>query len=328
MHASYLWLTPIAVVAIVSLLCFVGCNQILDLDETTAVGPYQDDVLPDVPVMYLRLQEQSPPTPVPGGTAADAMGNHDGIYERAGSPLPDDPATLSPGTGPILLQLGIGPGLVPADTTATTIRVRGGRVAVPHSPVLNAAQFTLEAIVLPEWDLSVQGRYYAVFESTNEPAGGGNQPKRLGYALYAGPADPTTPNTPYRWQLWVGNGTDFRQLKEQPPADPDNPGTLVSPRPAYLGVRFDGSAFDLFVYTADSDIDLVKCRLEPQPYVPNANDELTIGMAGRFRSLVAPFPGPPRSLYPFIGRLQEITIYDKALREERIASHAAHMFFA
>lgn len=328
MSASYLWLTPIAVVAIVSLFCFVGCNQIFDLDAVSAVGPYQDNVIPDAPAMYLRLQEQSPPTPLPGGTAEDAMGNQNGVYERAGAPLPDDPATLSPGTGPLILQVGIGPSLVPADDTATSMRVRGGRVAVPFSPSLNAAQFTLEAIVLPEWDLSIRGRYYAVMESTNEPVGGGNKPKRLGYALYAGPEDPTTPDTPYRWQLWVGSGTDFRQLKEQPPADPNNPGPLVSAAPTYLCARFDGSDFDLFVFTADHDIDTVKYHLQPQPYVPNANDELTIGMAGRFRSLVAPFPGPARSLYPFNGRMQEVAVYDKSLSEERIATHASNMFFA
>jgi hypothetical protein len=322
----HLWFTPIAVIAIVALFAFVGCGS---FGSTEAVTPkaYKDDVKDDAPVMYLRLQEQKPATAVPGGKAKDEQGSHDGIYETAGSPLTDDPATLSPAATPILLDIGIGPALLSTDAASTAIRVRGGRVTVASSPALNPVQFSFEALVQAEWNLSALGRYYAVVESTDEPPGGSNKSKKFGYALYAGPADPTTPNTPYRWQLWFGNGTTFKQLKEQPfappvPPDPPNPGPLVEAKPTYLCVTHGGGDTVLYVYTLERDLDWVKYRLVPQAYAPNTTGALTLGMARRFRSLVAPFPGPAKGLYPFVGKLQEIAIYNKALTEERITSHA------
>ena len=107
MHDWYLWLTPIAVGAIVSLLCHVGCNQIFGLDEVRLVDftRYVEEVLSDAPVMYLRLQESSPATTIPGGVAVDEMGSNNGTYERIGTVLADDPSTLSPTSGQPLLDL-------------------------------------------------------------------------------------------------------------------------------------------------------------------------------------------------------------------------------
>ena len=323
MHDWYLWLTPIAVGAIVSLLCHVGCNQIFGLDEVRLVDftRYVEEVLSDAPVMYLRLQESSPATTIPGGVAVDEMGSNNGTYERIGTVLADDPSTLSPTSGQPLLEIGIAPSVLPDGSLTTAIRVRGGRVRVPFAAAINAPQFTFEILVQPEWDLSVLGRYYAVAESTDKPATGSTNSKRRGFALYAGPSSPVSLQSPYRWQLWVGPGTDFRQLVEQPPANAGNPGPLVEVKPTYLCVTFDGSAYTLFAYSDGRDFDSVKYALIAEPYVQNINADLTIGMTQASRSLIPPFPGPNRNLYPFAGKLQEVAIYNTALKEERIVTH-------
>ena len=57
MNEWYLWLTPVAVLAIVALFVFVGCAAFTSTDAVTPRA-YHDDVTPDAPVMYLRLQEE------------------------------------------------------------------------------------------------------------------------------------------------------------------------------------------------------------------------------------------------------------------------------
>lgn len=322
----YIWATPVAVLAIVSMFCFTGCKFTAPTAEVT-VGPYADEVASDVPVMYLRLQERAPGTTVPGGTAVDQMGGHNGVYER-GPALQDIPQFLSPAASPPLIEIGVTPSLLATDDTTTALRVSAARVRVPFSPALNPPGFTLEALVQPEWDLSQQGRYYTVLESSDEPALGSTNSKRLGYAIYAGPADPTTPNTPYRWQLWVGDGNGFRQLKEQPPANPANPGPLVAAEPTYVAATFDGTDFVLWAYSAGRDMDFVKYSLVPQPYSPNTNlnSDLVIGIALARRGLVPPFPGPELPLYPFTGKLQEVAVHNTGLAETRIMSHIMSAF--
>ncbi len=325
----YLWLTPIAVGTVIALLGFVGCNLVFKLEETS-IGDftvYDETVLADAPVMYLRLQESSPGTAIPGGEAVDAVGAHPGTYERLGTALPDDPTALSPEAAPPLLEIGIAPALLPPDSLTTAMRVRAARVRVPFAAAINPPVFTFEIFVQPEWDLTALGRYYAVVESTDKPATGSNNSKQKGFAIYAGPSSPTDLQTPYRWQLWVGTGTDFRQLAEQPPANAGNPGPMVEAAPTYLCVTFDGSEYQLFAYTETRDIDSVKYRLVPEPFVANTNADMTIGMAQATRSLVPPFPGPNRNLYPFIGKMQEVVMYDKVLTEERIISHIMTAFF-
>ncbi|MEP7347548.1 MAG: hypothetical protein ABI877_19925, partial [Gemmatimonadaceae bacterium] len=274
---------------------------------------------------YWRMQETTADTTVPGGTVKSETGAHDGTLAIAQNTLPDDPATLSPEADPLLLEIGVADSLVATDTAATCFRVRGALVGVPQRPELNTAQFTIEALVQPEWgvtDPQRLGRYYCVVESSDPPAAGSTDSKRLGFALYAGPEDPSTPNTPYRWQLWVGNGTNFVQVKELVPVpNADKEAPLVVAAPTYVAATFDGSQAFLWVYSADRDIEHVKYELQLPPYVPNTDGGLSIGISGVRRSVIAPFPGPTRFMYPFSGKIQEVAYYDKALAEPRIISH-------
>jgi hypothetical protein len=325
MSTWQLWLTPVAVLAVLLLFRFVGCDVVFQLEDPAPT--YPQDVMKDLPVAYWRLQETTANTTVPGGVVSSETGLHDGVLAIAPTPLPDDAPTRSPAANPVVLEIGVTPSLVALQPAATCFRVQGALVRVPMRPELNTPQFTLAAFVHPEWNLGSLGRYFCLIESSDQVAAGSTNSKRLGYALYAGPADPSTPNTPYRYQLWVGNGTGFVQVKELVPvpnATRDAP--LVVAAPTYVIATFDGSQAFLWVYSADSDWEQVKYELTLPPYVPNTNDDLSIGMTGPRRSLFAPFPGPNRFLYPFSGTMQEVAYYDHALSEVRIMAHIAGAF--
>ena len=226
------------------------------------------------------------------------------------------------GREPDSIELGQPP-LVASDPFATSIQVQGTFVRLDPDARFNPPQFTLEALVFPEWDLSVlSNNYYCVMESSSPLPGQPDTQKRFGYGLYAGPEDPNVNNSPFHYQLWVGDGNSFVRLTEKPYNEPANPGPVPLNMPTYLAVTFDGIQAFLFMYVHDRDINHVKYELYPVAYQPAAGVELFIGVTDGRRALFPPFPGPNHVIYPFIGRLQEIAIYATALDRMRIGSHA------
>jgi len=336
----YFFLAPVAVLAALLLFRFIGCDTVFGLDDMTYDHTYPQGVLSDGPASYWRLQEKpppmtSPPTPLP--PAKDEMGLAPGTYGQAPSPIAADSPHRSPEASPIILELGVTtPQLLLTDTSASALKVQGGfvQVTVPLGSPLNSPEFTVEALVLPDPTLvQTLGRYHCLIESSDP---GTPQPtvqqKKLGYAIYAGPDDPTQPQSPYHWQLWVGTGTEFQRVKEITPYNPPkneknepNPGPQVVIEPTYLAVTYDGSTFLLYMYRPGSDVLFVKYQLQaptPASYAANAGGgDLFIGIVGNRRALFPPFPGPNRFLYPFWGEIEEVAVYGKALTEERIMSH-------
>ena len=243
------------------------------------------------------------------------------------------PIYHSPAANPIRLDLGQ-PALLdvfPGGEAGKSLRVQGGFVRIPSVGPLNPPEFTLEALVSPEWDLNVSGKYYCIIESSATGQQAPAQTKKVGYALYAGPDDPNYPNSPYHYQLWVGTGAAFVRLAEQKPYSKDpakNPGPRVVPEPTYVAATLEGTQPVLYVYVPGRHFDYVKYELNPAAYsaalAPNL--DLFIGITGEFRALFAPFPGPNRRMYPFSGRLAEVAVYDKALKEDRIRLHATAAF--
>src|SRR5205823_2395219 len=128
-----------------------------------------------------------------------------------------------------------------------------GYVDVPaNDPPLNTlTEFTVEALVFPQWNLVFEpGNYYCVMELAEYlPAAG---QKNAGFGLYAGPQT-SDPNSPYAWQFWMGVGpTGFTRATEKPyvPNDPNdpNPGPTVQPEPTYLAVTYSQSQSQAFLY--------------------------------------------------------------------------------
>ena len=81
--------------------------------------------------------------------------------------------------------------------------------------VLNPPQFTLEAWVFPQFDGDPLGNFYCLCE-TGAPSTG--KQKTEGFGLYAGPEDPTDPTSPYEWQIWMGDGTNFTKVANTLPS--------------------------------------------------------------------------------------------------------------
>jgi hypothetical protein len=310
----YILLLPIAVLGVVILFRFAGCS----FTPPRGIGGYAGDVIADNPFVYYRLQET-------GGlpaSAADAMNRKPGTYGVSPSPL-NDPAHLSPQVLAPGIELGA-PSIVPLLPTTTAVRFNGSD-AFATGPLGNLSRFTVEAIVRPEWDLLNQrGFFYCVVESSlHVPGHGAPAPlKNAGFAVFAGPHDLNNPSgSPYCWQLWVGTGTEFHRAM---PVE-SGPAPLVAAENTYLAVTFDDTRVLLHVFTPGEDLGFISHELVRPAYLPATHPEgtisLRIGMAGGSAALVPPFPGPPELLYPFVGRMAEVAIYDTVLSLDRIQSH-------
>jgi len=328
----FLLLTPVVVAIVLVLFRFVGCGASISGGSTN--DEYDVEVLRDEPISYWRLQE-----PPGSTTAADAAGLVNGTYGTAPSPLSaGPPAVRSTAVNPTVVQVGLTdlPLLLnkPAgEPSETSVRLHGGFVQVPFRGPLNPPEFTLEAVVFPEWDLSNLGKFYCVVESSSPKLADPSLIKKLGYAIYGGPDNPNDPASPYHWQVWVGTGDGFVRWTEKTPyavpvndkGEP-NPGPAVVPLPTYLAVTYDGATATLFMYTEDRDFDFVKYELNMVPYSAAGLADLFIGISGPSRRALFSPPGPNQFLYPFHGRMAELAVYDKAVSEDRVVSHIGSAF--
>jgi hypothetical protein len=306
MDAWLFALTPIALLTVLSLIRFVGCkfSQTLSVSEGTSYG----DVVkaePDL-VSYWRLGETAGTGA--GAAATDEKVTHNGTYRTFD--LQANPVALSPATAhPPILAAGQ-PSLLPSDTVATSVRVDGGYVEVAFAPDLNPAQFTIEAVVHPEWAPTETGVFRCVIASRDEVTT--PQIRHNGFILYAGPTlDPVTAqiiDSVVRWQAWVGTGVAGEQWQWVV-------GPPVEPGTTYLAATCDGTKLRL--YAANMAMDLDAPRIERDvTYGPNSGKPLYIGMGATERPV--PTPGP---LYPFKGLIQEVAVYRAVLSDEAILKH-------
>jgi hypothetical protein len=332
MSEWYFLLAPVAVLAVLALVRFVGCAAILDIDEVEYKNTYSQTIVSDAPVSYWRFQEphSAEPSPSPsvpnvpasGGTAKDEMGRNDGTYKAVllqqppPFPLPPDspaaPGSLS------LLAAGL---LDVSEQQRTSMNLDGGYVEVPFSNSLNLASFTVEALVRPEWSPAETGLYRAVVTCCTVDVTP-SAPKGFGFGLFAGP-DPGNPSGSDVWQIWLADGATFKPFK-----DPIRPLTAVDfTKTNYLAVTYDEAAkkLNMFVWVAGSDFDsgvahpLKDVAVPAYRPVTSATQSLLIGM---HRPPLGSGVSVPFPLYhPFKGRIQEVAVYGKALPAERVISH-------
>jgi hypothetical protein len=331
--ADWSWtLTPLVVLAVLLLDRIDGCSSFdaAAADPETKPpaggggGGGTSEPIPDYPetirqeknegassvlISYWRLQETSQTNP-----AKDETNKNPGQYKTPAAALTDLGPERSP-AAPGTLTLAQ-PGHLGYEDTDVCIETNGGYVEVPFDASLNnLGSFTLEAIVVPLWSASISsaapGRYRSVIEF------GGKQPKKTGFALYAGPEDFNNPTTgAYRWQLGIGNGNAFARYL--------GPHVRFNV-PNYLAVSYDGPSkqIQFWFYYGDIDIDNVK---HPLINVPLAdlnnvgNPPLLIGMG---RSIST---GSPDPRFPFHGKIQEVAIYKAALTENRVIAHITAAF--
>jgi hypothetical protein len=310
MSASlFVWL-PAGLLAVVSLLCFVGCTlERAGLGDGVANPPFtayrSTTVLahPNVVAFW----------PLGAATAVDLKGGHNGTYTTA-APYPAVPPTpggapSAPASGTFTLGQ---PGIVAGDTVSgdpavrnTCVSVDGGYVNVPFDPAINpAGAFTIEAWVRVEWTDADQAAYRCVMDG--RAAG-----VQRGFALFANPSN--------HWEVWVGNGGSGAPGWTVLPAD--NPFVLsVDGMTFYVVATYDGTTLKIFV---DGE---QRAGGVPAAYVPNDNvsphvpGPLYIGTGAPFLPVGPPIPaGGPQ--WPFKGRIQDVAIYNAALSGEDILRH-------
>lgn len=345
------WLTvvtPLAGLVLLALYRFVGCSfepgvatagcDPPDEDDEIVARPYETTVL-----LHPAVESYWPlgGTPVFAVDADPAGPPHPGLQDRA--VLAAVPALLSPATpDPPILDPNA-PGLLESNPARPSLRVHGGYVQVPYEEALNSPgdptdpdyrpDFTIEAWVRPEWPVGEVPAFRCVVASRDEFPDGAIV-RRRGYVLYAGPwlgapGDPDDPSvdpvpdlTTYYWQAWVGNGTEWRMLKGPRVFDPTTPQQETVYLAAGLVKRDATGDHELFLWVNDQ-----KSSRIVTTYAPNRARPFYIGIGAPERPVPAPAaPGEPRRpdpfppanegpLFPFHGRLQEVTAYRDDLAE-------------
>jgi hypothetical protein len=320
MYDWYLLLTPLAVLAVLAIFRFVGCNQIFGIDETFVEG-YVFDVSGETGlVSYWRLQEdhnaepESPTadnTPVSGGTARDKNGVNAGTYKVIRLPAPSPFIDSPTADGTLTLQAA---GLLDLGfdgTTNRSVNVDGGYVEIPFAPALQLTSFSIEALVSPEWSEAESGLFRTVIAFHQ-----GQTVGAFGFALYAGP-DPALPG-PDVWQIWLGDGTSFHQL----PFNHGSPPLVQFNRTNYLAVTYNDSTklLNLYNYSAEAELDNGSFNpVSGLPVVYQANtDPTTNFLIGIDRT---PANSTVPLAWPFKGRIQEVAVYHQALSSQRIIFH-------
>jgi hypothetical protein len=271
----------------------------------------------------------------PLSQAADEMADTDPAHDRKGGnngkyidpttapafypwpPFANPPSAAGQGT----LMLGQ-PGIVTGDfgapsslTSATCIVVDGAFVAVPFNLAINPTEsFTLEAWVQVGWTTNDPFTFRAVVDCRNDNPG-------QGFALYAAPDIGVSGN--YHWQAIIGNGgsdpTSFTTVTSNDPIVVTAEAQAI---PIYLAVTFDAGSQMLLLFVNGQEAG----KTIPATYVFNASQPLWIGAGAPFipqrGSQPPPPPGTPASpLFPWVGAIQDVAIYNVALDSGVIVTH-------
>jgi len=321
MNGGYVLLVPIAVFGVLLLFRFVGCH--FAPAAIIVVQSYADDVFQDSPLVYYRMQEG-----VGASIASDETGHINAQYGTAPGPL-NDPSYVSLPIAAPSIQAGAS-SIMPKDSNDKSVRFDGSFLSTQgQGSIGDLSQFTVDALVRPEWDIANERNFYCVADYSNfVPGLGPSGPNRnAGFAIYAGPDNPFDPTSPICWQLWIGTGNEFARAN---PLD-GTPGPLVSAEDTYLAVQFDDTQAFLWAYTVNADLDQVTFGLIRRPYVQATDPDptklaLRVGISGNFAALIPPFPGPQGFIYPFVGRIAEMAVYSTFLDQGRIMSHIVNAF--
>jgi hypothetical protein len=319
MSTSLLVLVPIALLFIVSGLCFVGCAFNTGglggpPPKPTPFNKYSDnDVIPFA-VAYWPLDEQSPADGTGKLTARDATKHgHDGEYKHKGNaaglfPCPGFPLAAGTDTAAATGFLSLGVEAIvlgdaeqpPTDPLVlkTGMQVDGAFVTVPYSADINPASFTVEAWVQPQWDPAVPA-YRAIVDSRDNVGG-----------------------TIHGFVLWVNEAGNW----EGAVADVNGnfifvtAGAAVMKKTTYLAFTFDGATGIATLFT-----DVMKTTQQMPlgaTYSPNTTQPLVIGAGARYLTDRVNSTGDLFfPIFPFTGVIQDVAIYDGVLPDTTINTH-------
>ncbi len=324
MSAFIFIIVPIALLALVSGFCFVGC--VLHTHGTGEDKPPEDktftkysdtDVLPTC-VAYWPLSEPSATAgnPIASAIAKDAKGNNNGNYTHKGNapagmfPCPGFQIAAGVDSAPAIGSLALGMvSLLPGDAVQpandpdilmTGMQVDGGFVTVPVNGTINPSPtFSIECWAQPEWSEDDLPAYHAVVDSRTVD---NTSTVFSGYAIVV--------NEDGQWEAQLGAvGIPAFVIVTGEKAKLGEPNHVV--------LTFDGTNAALFV---DGGPPVTKPL--GGTFAPNTLSPLVIGVGAPW----APtrMPGSPNStfpLFPFKGSIQDVAVYDSVLAPSDISTH-------
>jgi hypothetical protein len=233
---------PLALLAVILLLGFVGCDELFGLDPVSLPETFADavDGLPSL-VAFWYLDEAV------GPDANDHKNGHDATYVNG--PVAEVAGLSAAAPGTLELQY---PSLIGNAPSRHSVYVNGGYAEVPFTPELNAPRFTVAGWVRTDWTPESAPAAYRCVVFSAENDGSDNR----GYALYASPEN--------HWIAVLGDGTTFNTI--------DTGGTIALRSTDYLAVTYDGVTLKLYVNAelrSSADV----------PYVPSESGPFRIGQA-------------------------------------------------
>jgi hypothetical protein len=318
MSATLVVAVPLALLAIVTLLGFVGCGY-PDFQFGPDYTDYSGDtVLSNMQcVGYWPLNETVKTDKAHdltmyhnNGTYTD-MEIRSGLYPWLENMAQQSAEAANGGNGKLTLPTeGIVVGDQQNGMQTTCMLVDGAFVQVDYNDVFNPAQFTVEAWVRVDWASTDAVAIRMVVDSRGSDMNGGT-----GFGIGAIPGA----DGKYHWAAIVGNG----------PSQPATPFTFVQDgdaivlsdqpkgKPVYLAMTFDGAGnLTLFV-------DGVSKGFQAVSYTANTTQPMLIGAGGAFAGF-RDISGGIGPLWPFVGAIQDVAIYSSALSSGDIQLHDAH----
>jgi hypothetical protein len=312
MSASLFLFVPLALLAIVLLLSFLGCNGSSSSSSSTLPAnppahffDYTNGTILPTPglLAYWPLGETVGPTAVNSHTP----GTNNGTYTNT-TFFADSNVSSAAASGILAFgQTGLLDGdLVPATTGSPRtkcISVDGGYVVIPASSTLNpppAYGFTIEAWVRVGWT-SIDPAYRAVLTSQLVDLNGNVS----GFALYATPAN--------CWEVSLGTGPTVNTVATVT-SDP----SCLWEATYYLAATYEPNTSTLALYVDGSKVGDVQLQVY---YNVNWTGPLYIGAGPNQLPSGPAYPNLPNLIYPFNGYIQAVAIYQGALSATTILKH-------
>jgi hypothetical protein len=333
MSTSLIVLIPVILFGIVGMFCFVGC-----ILPTEGLGPdfntYTTMIVSTKDVIaYWPLKEGADTMP-----ASELVSNSTGNYIDKDRAMPDtiypwpefsiangaNPPVLSAAAGMGKLELAsprivIGDVIPPLSSPLppACMVVNGCFVEVPfNDKFIPQASFTVEAWVRVDWSAPPDDPQAWRFVLDMREF----SPVTTGFGIFA-KADDNAPGV-YRWAALVGDGSPtFVPIESTGPTITLKDAGASEGTTVYLALTFNGQTLTLFV-------DGVQRGQVPfADYKPNAAQVLWIGAGSPYlprRMHPAgqpPGPDPASPLFPFVGAIQDVAIYQVALEPLTILAH-------